>query len=153
MRIRLPRNASTFDLKPFDFDRPKKEDRGLISLSSRLWNYEVSYMLIEAPFLPGKGNLVMLRGMIDKTDVQPTIVPTLFSTSKQSFLILIPPKRARKKRAPTHSNTQTFSYIPEGERSRKSLTYIAKKPLPVHEGKALREMKQPRGIIKRYARL
>ncbi|KAK7296945.1 hypothetical protein VNO77_46290 [Canavalia gladiata] len=33
------RNASTFDLKPFDFDRPKKEDRGLISLSSRLWNY------------------------------------------------------------------------------------------------------------------
>lgn len=84
------------------------------------------------------------------------LVPTLFSTSKQSFLILIPPKRARKKRAPTqliHSNTQTFSYIPEGEISRKSLTYIAKKPLPVHEGKALREMKQPRGIIKRYARL
>lgn len=71
MRIRLPRNASTFDLKPFDFDRPKKEDRGLISFSSRLWNYEVYYMLIEAPFLPALGNLVMLRGMIDKTDVHP----------------------------------------------------------------------------------
>lgn len=69
--IFLRRNSSTFDLQAFDFDRPKKEDRGLISLSSRLWNYEVYYMLIEAPFLPALGNLVMLRGMIDKTDVQP----------------------------------------------------------------------------------